>query len=567
MDRFFGDKEKERIDAGPSGSKEGCKLCGKSDHRLLHDNHQAEGDLPPPYGAGQQAGQGAAQGAAIPPAEAEPPDSQAGAGGEVLRSAMRNDPMGRLILELTYKINELYADRQGNVPDVDRQPIDVQDIASSYFDVAMGQRRLQRNMDNIQQHVENINLDTATINRTNNQLADRMGDMERWRDERALNAVYDHPLYNSRVTAPKYYANQTKLNTAADLTNAYKLFPRGSGRFSGEKSSNYQVHEFLETINEIQDYLKLTEEEFKSRLIGSCTGKAHEFLTQWRQQGYTVPQMYHGLYLNFDRQDNADTAQEKLDQFKAFRNKSSAEVESAIAQLGMRACGRIPIGEARNIVYDYMCASSYFRALPDTVATFVRGHYNDLAAELRRQPTFSELSQYLDRHRYTLDLEIKKHGANPKHKDSKEGNKVVNYVGKEGKKPFPANKKPDDKKPRPKPARSDTESDKASGGSDRKDSGYKKTHKEDKGKDFKKKPKDKGKTSRSESLDSSKRRGFKFKQCSLCGELGHLASEGCYKMKDDQGNVVLVSPTYGACTLCPDNLHHPERYCPRRNKS
>ena len=555
VNKAFGNSQENSQRTEQEARHVDCDVCGRR-----HEEGQHDADMrfppPPPHTGGPE-----------PPPDNDGQDGQARArprqnqdvGGGYLRDAMRGDPMGRLLLELTYKINELYADRQGDVPDVDRQPIDVQDIAGHYFDVAMQQRRIKRHVEQMQNHMENINLDTANMHMANNQLADRLGDMERWKREKALTSVYDNVMYVTQIKPPEVFGAERRLKTPADLTTAYKLFPRGKERFSGDKGSSFTVQEYLETLNEIQDYLKLSEDEFKSRMIASCTGKAHELLSQWKNKGYSVQQMYYNLYLNFNKQDNAESAHTKLEQFKAYKNKSSAEVESTIAQLGLRASQIVPHGEARNSVYDYICVSTYLKSLPDSVQAFVRAKYNDLATELKRQPTFSELSQLLDPHRYYLDSEIKRHGTNGKGKDKGHDVQTVNYVGKEDK--TANNKDKFGKKPKegwkPKKPHNSSDSDKSSPS---KENNKEKTEKKGK---FAKKS---GKFKKSEKSDKDKSKHLmRVKICTMCGETGHLASEGCPNIRDDQGFVVLVTSTYGPCGICKKGRHHPERYCPERH--
>ena len=57
--------------------------------------------------------------------------------------------------------------------------------------------------------------------------------------------------------------------------------------------------------------------------------------------------------------------------------------------------------------------------------------------------------------------------------------------------------------------------------------------------------------------------------CLLCGQDSHRASDGCYRMLDDKGKVVPVSPVQKYCSTCfqEENvkLFHPQNLCFRRD--
>ena len=476
----------------------------------------------------------------------DPPTNQqrGGRNNDQQRAAMHGDPMGRLLLEVAYKVNELYADRH-NMQDADRQPIDVDEMATKFNDVLSQQRQLTSTFDNIEQRVNDVNLSTAVLQSMNAELESRVQNTEsmvKQAQDVSLD-VYDNPMFLLRVRPPTEFPEEPKLKTPEDLANAYKLFPKGNARFTGDKSSTFQVLEFLETMNEIQDYLKLNEEEFKARLLGSCTGKAHELVAHWKHKGFSVKNIYYNLFLNFNHQETTLAAQEKLTQFRAYNNKNSAEVESTIAHLALRACQNIPMGPGRNAFYDYLCAHTYLQALPRASSAFVRQRFNDLGRQLKRMPTFSELSQDLDHHRDYLDMEIKSQGVNRKDKVASSGKKTVNVVLND--------KKPQQRNKQGKP-KQNFKADKQK--FEKKPNAGKKFGGKKESKDGKRKPAFEGKGKKHDKL------------CTLCGETTHNASDGCWKMRDDEGNRVIVTPNYIPCTLCPLGLFHPERYCPDRAK-
>ena len=53
--------------------------------------------------------------------------------------------------------------------------------------------------------------------------------------------------------------------------------------------------------------------------------------------------------------------------------------------------------------------------------------------------------------------------------------------------------------------------------------------------------------------------------CSLCSGTSHTAAMGCYKIKDDSGKSILISPTQIPCNICEKvlqkKLFHPVKFC------
>ena len=466
-------------------------------------------------------------------------------------TAMKSDPLGKLLWEVIYKVNELYGDRHGGMQDADREPIDVGRIANDFYDSLGDKRRLLDGLEVVENQVNNIHLNTALQEAKSSTLESRLAETERkLKEDNLLDGMYENPMFVIQVKPPTDFPTRRRLKSTEDLTQAYKLFPRGTGRFSGERNSHFQVQEFLETLNEIQEFFQLNEEEFKARMLGSCTGKAHEMMTHWKKKGYTVPQLYHSLYLNFNKQDSPMAAQTKLDNFKILKTRSSAESESHVSQLALKASQKMPMGDARNTFYDHLSANTYIEALPSQASAFVRTKYNDLAVQLKRPPSFSELSQILDPHRYYLDMEIRKHGQAPSKNKEDTNNKYINYVGEENPRNHQGKREQHSKK-----GKQDNSHKKPR--FQKRDKYEQRTHRPDKqGKASAGKPEPPGKPSNKQ---SDKRQD---KYCSLCGGKNHNASEGCYRMKDDRGDMVLVTPAYGYCSLCPHKLHHPEKYCP-----
>ena len=536
---------------------------------------------------------------------------------------MENHPMGRIFSQVIRTANEAAVQGQfaaGPKKDINPKTIDVYEIAELFSslnsfeenkfedvtnnirsigalvaDLQHEMRKLQRSADEFPSRFEAIEINNA-------QQAAKTAQIETKQD-RVLrdikeglndmtghnNAVYDNPLFQISVPAPRYFPDEKKIVSTKDLTEAYKLFPKSGAKFSGDKNSTTVV-EFLELMNEIQSFLKLSEDEFKKRFLASTTGKAHELVSHWLEQDMDVPQIYHNMMLQFDKGDTALTANQKLRSFKAYKNKNSAEVEAAIQQIALRACRIIPKGDARKCLFDTMCINAYLDALPHESSLLVRTKYIDLSMKLKRQPTFAELSRNLDGFRPTIDTDIARNGITGRDnsdggKGKGKGNaKYVNLVHSqptdstqpneeensnwEGQQQWKSNnnnwKQKGFNQGGMKNSRQElnqdsnqnsqqTQDDQQQGGEHNGQQGEQQMQQEwDQGQQKQQPPK-----------GGPPKRG---KWCSLCGHTTHNASDGCYMIRDPvTGRVIECTPCHGDCARCHMGLKHPEDLCPYAN--
>ena len=501
---------------------------------------------------------------------------------EQMLTAMQDDPLGQVIYQLIDSTNELAVAKgsKGKTTDGAKPlTINIYDVAGKLAEVNKERARQEREhrstVQQLQNELQALSLTTADQQAKTMELETKTKTLRSKSVDGELRTLlpdtldqYHNHMFYSAVPPPKEFPEEKKLLKPQDLVEAYKLFPKGNGKFTGEKNSPLTVNEFLKTMNEIQEFMELTEEEFKKRLLGSTSGRAHELLTHWIDQKSTVAKIYYQLHLNFNKQDTPYAAKQKLSNFKAYKNKGSAETEATIAQLALKAVQTIPYGPGRDNYYDHLCASTYIDSLPKETAKFVRRRYNDLAVRLNRQPTFSELSQSLDIHRMELDDEISKNGVQPKGKDKDKEtgskpkydkkNKFVNVV--QTAKETEEKKEKKDEGGKDKPAFKKKFYPKNNNKKDNKQEGKKPKH--DKKEQKEQREQQNGHHVKIQ-MAAPQRKPFKSdKYCALCGNNTHNASDGCFKMRDAQGNILEVTPCYGDCTLCNRGLKHPEELCP-----
>ena len=58
--------------------------------------------------------------------------------------------------------------------------------------------------------------------------------------------------------------------------------------------------------------------------------------------------------------------------------------------------------------------------------------------------------------------------------------------------------------------------------------------------------------------------------CTLCGSSTHNASDICYKMRNENNEIVPVPPSFAPCEIClklSKTLYHPPEFCFNKNKN
>ena len=453
----------------------------------------------------------------------------------------------------------------------------------------------------LREHLEATQQQTEKQDELRRRLANLELRSESMTGSRHLNKVYQNPLFCTQVDPPNIFGNLGQRKLSVDeQTKMAKLFPRGSQRFSGDRFGP-PVVEFLARVNDAQRSAELTEPEFKVQLLNSCTGEAYTELKTMVEANMTVERIYFTLEKMYDNSDSPLQAIEKLGRFRATKDMSSKCIESHIVKLAAIASRCYPKGPTRTLQTDLLSIKTYLDCLPTKVADFVRIRCNDLTVELGRAPQFNELSTDLDPHRFLLDSQIaeygkasfKRPGQHPKAQDWYRAYQGPSYQLNAA---YRSSHKRDDRSssnPRTQSRQTGQWRAPQANWTDRPGRGRGGA------------TRGRGAVRMVQSIDPSMIRGAKCyaveavpsrqgrgffrgrgsynndrprqfrdnqnprpsKRCSLCGQNSHTAAEGCFQMRDEDGNVVKdVTPTWGACTksdYCQrEGLQHPERYCP-----
>jgi hypothetical protein len=424
-----------------------------------------------------------------------------------------------------------------------------------------------------------------------NQLEERLRNTEKSIQHNLIqNKLKAHDELTSHPP-PSYYSPQDTLTSSALTAQSMKLFPNGSGKFSGHKGKDGDygvgVIEFLSSMNRAQAIAKLSREEFKNQLLNSTTGRAHSLLVDWFNNGEAIEDCYFNLIVNFDKRTTVEDARARLANYKALKTANLAKVEADIMSLASRASTSLPAGDSRQALYNLDATMALIRALPPTSSATASNTFAAINAELQRAATFTELSKAVNVYRHVIDADIRAHGmatskdrapvmAGQAGSKKQWGNKKVGKATSFGISGAPIDGKNAKQGNNPQAGRQNHGQNQSmtawnqggpvdgqrgpSFGRNQQD-GHSKSHQ--KGGQGQFRGKGKG------PYRGNKQGGYPVSTyCSLCGNTDHTAGQGCPFMQNNLGQVIKYQPIQGVCGACPPcimpRLNHAEKICPYR---
>jgi hypothetical protein len=310
---------------------------------------------------------------------------------------------------------------------------------------------------------------------------------------------------------PTKFHPEAKLTTASAKAEAMKIFPTRN-KFSGNgQPGDLGVIEWLHLLGHSQAACELSRAEFKDMLLICSTGKAHMLILEWSTNGETIETIYHNILTHYDNRLTPGEAKALLFQYKIPKSSSLSEAVSHIMDLAGRASSSLPPGEARTALYNLEATECLIRSLPPSAKITATNLQSQLSSKLGRPATITELNRGLNVYRTTIDSEIKSRG----HVPDKEKVEKKPYKGKWLKKSATG----------PSTMSLQTNPPTANGQQGAQSKGPNQKNDKGKGKKFVKKGPQ-----------------GSLNYCSLCGGVDHLASQGCYNMRDDKGAHVNIMP-------------------------
>jgi len=349
-------------------------------------------------------------------------------------------------------------------------------------------------------------------------------------------------LLNPLIKAPTNFSPNPTLLTVSKAVEALKMFPQNKSRFSGIRGDGPPIAEFMFAINTAQDRLNLSEDEFKQKLLSSCTGPAHKTLRTHISEGDDVPALYHQLLSQYDTTVHPTKAKAELSKFKIGKRSNLFQAQTKILELSGAAARIFKDAKIRKTVTNIESCQCLIRALPKTSSTLVATQYNLFLAEQEDEdiePLFVDFIRYLDTYQADIDMDIKINGASFEDRDER----VKNYN------PSPSQFKPY-RGLKVQATNAVYEPQMTQNMSQKRKAPYQNV------------------SVKALYQAPIQNRFLNKLYCSLCGKTNHTSAQGCYAIKKN-GVVIPCAPTQIPCHICEKvsnkKLYHPPTLCFNKN--
>ena len=426
------------------------------------------------------------------------------------------NPLGRLLLQLGASHNKLMEINNPNNPN---NLMNLSDMCKSF------QEGVRLNKDEIYTSIKN----SSNL-------------LKRDLYHRELNYHLQNPL----IKAPDYFSPEDTLTTPQKVIDAARLFPQhNKQKFSGE--GDPPIAEFIYLVNSAQARLKLSENEFKQRLLLCTTGGAHKLLRNLVTEGDQIDSIYHKLMVLYDSTVSPETAKSELLKFKIHKKSTLMRAQAKILELSAASARIFPEGPLRKAYSNSEACTALIRSLPPKSSTLVASQYNVMIAKQpdgSHGPLFTEMILYLNPYRAQIDADITENGVSTDAFASRTKLQV----------PLRSLRADTNMAPRYnnrfQAYRNDRFTDNLQVNNINTNSeGYQPR--------YQPRP--------STSRGGPRNKYLNTMYCSLCSGTSHTAAMGCYKIKDDSGKSILISPTQIPCNICEKvlqkKLFHPVKFC------
>ena len=354
--------------------------------------------------------------------------------------------------------------------------------------------------------------------------------------------------FNAAIKIPDYFSPTPTLTTPVKQAEAIKIF-----NLKRPFSGNENIFEFLSKMNYSQSICKLSEKEFIQMIHSQTTRDCHSLLSDLIESNHCIKDIYYTLVSLYDNRQTPQAAQFELNKIRSKRGEHVVKLTSRIMKLVSRVAAQFPAGPSRSEFYNVECLNALTKSLPLTSKNLVRNNYNSLVLKLGKSPQFIELLKILRPFFDSINNDINTN-ANSDHRENnfERRGRFPEFNGNRNFKIRYLNSKNNNVK----------------------NNSREKERFNPPTKTFKKSPSNK--RPHMEARNGRDERTRRTKWCSLCGRTDHFASDICYSMKNSDGRVIKVMPTYDPCQKCLDKtgkkLYHPQEYCiiredrPRRNQ-
>ena len=216
-----------------------------------------------------------------------------------------------------------------------------------------------------------------------------------------------------RYSPPRNFSPRDTLHDSHKSSTASRMFPKDSCKFSGTHNSP-SLSEFLCNMEVAQNACRLSEKEFKERLLSCTSGNVHEYLYNAIKLDYSLDQIYKALESMFDSTPSPQTAKLCLYNFKAPKTFSFSHVLSQVQWLACIASNSSTNQEVNKISLSLEGCNALFRCMPakssDTIEHAYRNYLSEFCTN-GRMPDFAEFTSYLSPWKALFDRDLAENGC------------------------------------------------------------------------------------------------------------------------------------------------------------
>ncbi len=464
---------------------------------------------------------------------------------EVINKTMTN-PMGKLLIQLGNFYNKVNDQNK-----MGAESIQISEICKAF-------------QDNNQ----------FTQNEISRALKESNHDLEESLYRKQLNFHMINPL----IQTPKEFSPHDTLVSVSKQVDAAKLFPQNKMRFSGEPNNGPDITEFIFNMNSGQSRMKLSEAEFKDRLLMCTTSHAHKLIRTLINEQDSIDAIFHKLMVLYDHTVTPEKAKAELLKFKIHKRSTLIKAQAKILELASAAARMFPQGPLRKAFSNAEACCALIRSLPTTSSTLVSSQYNVMIskqADDTKIPLFTELIMYLNPYRQQIDQDIAENGSSFETTSTRPYKGQIDHLTSR----YPnigyrnrlqiSSLGTSYSSQRPNTVRYSNKYGQTS------ENNYKKFSEFQGGRNhsgprtpFQIYSLNRTQGNSKESYNANKYMNTLY--CSLCSQTNHTASQGCYKMRDENGRTVPITPSQIPCHICEKKLnkklYHPVRYCFNKDK-
>lgn len=259
--------------------------------------------------------------------------------------------------------------------------------------------------------IQNREMDENAKNKLEREL--EMAEEGRKIEKRMRERKLEPTMLLQKYFPPKNFAPRDTLQDSHRSSTASRMFPKDGSKFTGTANSP-SLSEFLCNMEVAQNTCRLSEKEFKDRLLGCTSGNVHEFIYNALQLDYSLDHIYRLLEQMFDSSPSSGNAKLCLYHFRAPRTFTFNHVVSQIQWLSSIAANSSPNKEVNKISLSLEGCNALFRCMPTRSADEIEKKYHEYLNEFCVQgemPNYAVFVAYLSPLRNTFDRDLAENGC------------------------------------------------------------------------------------------------------------------------------------------------------------